>query len=45
MAPQQQRCVRHHGEYVRGRRYPTADLAETVQLLGYEPVDDAWASG
>jgi nucleoside-diphosphate-sugar epimerase len=30
---------------ISANRYPTADLAETVQLLGYEPVDDAWASG
>ena len=24
-------------------RYRVADLSETVQLLGYHPLDDAWA--
>lgn len=31
------------GNGISANRYRVADLAETMQLLGYRPVDDAWA--
>ena len=30
---------------ISANRYRTADLSETEMLLGYRPVDDAWAAG
>jgi hypothetical protein len=29
---------------ISANRYRRADLRDTMQLLGYQPVDDAWSS-
>jgi hypothetical protein len=37
------RLLRAHDTGTR-RRYRAADIEETIAMLGYQPVDDAWAT-